>query len=857
MTAIKTLNDRLQLISVIKRGGFGTIYRGFDTVLGKEIAVKEINRELVNDTWYVNQFQNEARHIAKMNHQNIIHIFDLVKTNDGEFYIVMEYIHGLDLRQILKEGAARNNPLPKELATYIISEICKALDYAHSCRNPETNDPLNLVHQDISPSNIMISFDGKVKLIDFGIATPKREVFNNDNKLTLQGKVPYMSPEHVAMEPSLDNRSDLFSLGLVFFELLESKRYFFGEETAKIIERLRVGDFNLNNTINTSAELKIIIEKSMDPLPERRYQNANQFYIDLITYLAGATDISSLSTELTRYFAEITAPAPDNFQDAGLQIPESDLLFDITMAAPDAQSTQLNGNGHAAPQTQSPPDNLDERQAGEDYQTVEHLNGDKPAIHQYAEPNQQDGYDGAVDDIKTEIDVLRLATREESKFNLTRALLGGAVIVLFLILDVFFNWTSLGVAIYDSFFPPLLRVSSSPEGALVYLGDEQIPGATPLSISGFEPGVYELRLEHDQYSPIRRSINIPGKGQVKIDDIEMEAGLKTAYTFNFRAPIEIETQPSGAAVFINGIEYGFKTPCSLDWEVGHPFEVRLEKEGYQALAGLKFNEQMKESIEDKRLWKLEVEASPVITRRITGTFGKYIKINSRPGKSAIYLGDNDNPIGMTGGREFFLSAGQHQLTIKRSGYNAKSLEITIDENTPETLSFSLTRAVLFTAYDVTSSADKPLKVELTRLIRNGKTVLSGLAVPTRINLRPDRYIAVFSRSGYEEFRVEIPKGATKVTARMKPLNGSFTIVVLDGVNNAPLSNVEVRFTPLSKKDEYGGVVDVTDLDGAVSGKLAAGEYVFRAGKKGFLPYERSISIQSGELNLLEFQLARK
>ncbi|RMD63713.1 protein kinase, partial [Candidatus Parcubacteria bacterium] len=150
------LDDKYEIVYEIKKGGFGIVYYGLDRRLNRPVAIKEIAPNLLDDPKYLDMFQEEALNIAKLSHNNIVHIYELKKTADGNLYIIMEYIDGTDLEKIIRRLRRQRRLIPPHLAVHIVAETCMALDYAHQRRDAFTNKPLNLVHQDISPSNIMI-----------------------------------------------------------------------------------------------------------------------------------------------------------------------------------------------------------------------------------------------------------------------------------------------------------------------------------------------------------------------------------------------------------------------------------------------------------------------------------------------------------------------------------------------------------------------------------------------------------------------------------------------------------------------------------------------------------------------------
>lgn len=856
MQALKLLNNRYQLITVIKRGGFGTIYKGYDSVLAKDIAVKEINRDLLQDAWYIEQFQKEARHVAKMNHQNIVHIFDLVRTDSGQFYIVMEYIDGLDLSTLLKQSKAKERALPQHLAVHIVAEICKALDYAHNCSNTENHEPLNLVHQDVSPSNIMISKSGGVKLIDFGIAGAQKAAIEEKDSLMLQGKVQYMSPEHVNAALTMDRRSDIFSLGLVLYELLEGRRFFSHREQHMIIETLRNGRLKLKHSARVPKPLQQVMSKALEKSPQKRYQNANQFYIDLVTYLVLNSDAAAIDAELgtfVRVCTEPVGPLSPPVKKFGLA--HSDELSDVVLddvgkKSPAPQGVQNNST------SQTEVANGEHTSRSKHEVKTENL-ASLPQPTTATSLVKPPDYFEVGDEIKTVIDVVRLSTRE-NRSGLKRTLwITGAVVALFLLLDVFFQWTGLGAGVYDFILPPAIKVVSVPNGARVYLNDKLIKGVTPLTIDKIEPGVYELKLKLEPYRPIVKSLFVPGKGQAEVKGEQMRNG-NAPYTFRFKTTLEIASEPSGAQVYINNVKYGQTTPCSVTWEVGERCELELAKAGFSELTGFALDtEEMLEEIDDRRLWSFEKVTNPTLHYKVRGRFGKYVVIHSTPENAAIYLDNNPNPVGTTGKSRVFLTAARHKIVLEKKGYNPRTLTVMVNNKTPEKMFASLTRKVRFVAYDATDGKSKDLKAAVTRLVRGKKTVLAGRRTPFVVNLAPQEYYATFSKAGYKDVRIKVSARDRIVTARMEPANGRYSVVILDKETHAPLSNVEVRLKSLDNPAATPERFDITDQEGTVNGSLAPGLYLFRTSKNGYEYREQSVVISAAALNLIEFNLPKK
>jgi TonB family protein len=272
------------LLGKIATGGMAELYKakrkgveGFEKIL----AIKKILPHMSDNEEFITMFIDEAKLAAQLTHHNICQIFDLGKI-ENSYYIAMEYVHGKDLRAVLKSARSKEKPIPVELAILIISKICSALDYAHRKRDLN-GQPLNLVHRDISPQNILISYEGEVKLVDFGIAKAATKVHVTQHG-ALKGKLLYMSPEQ-AWGRSVDRRSDLFSLGVVLYELLTGRPLFFDDNDTEvtILEKVREARVIPVREINQRVppDLEKIITKALNKKQEDRYQLASEMQKDL------------------------------------------------------------------------------------------------------------------------------------------------------------------------------------------------------------------------------------------------------------------------------------------------------------------------------------------------------------------------------------------------------------------------------------------------------------------------------------------------------------------------------------------------------------------------------------------------
>jgi serine/threonine protein kinase len=289
----------------------------------KIVAIKRILPHFSDNEDFVTMFIDEAKLAAQLTHPNIVQIFDLGKAGSS-YYIAMEYVNGRDLRTLLKKVREYRLPFPEQVAALVTMKIAAALDYAHRKRGFDDRE-LKLVHRDISPQNVIISTDGSVKLVDFGIAKAASKA-SHTVAGALKGKLLYMSPEQATGQP-LDNRSDLYSLGLVLFELLTGERCFQADSELGVLEKVRLGRISDLHTLNpaVSREMVAIVNKALQKGVDHRYPSARFMERDLRDFLQ-------------RQGAPITEHDVAEYMDALLMGPKDRLEVLLTARFPQVAS---------------------------------------------------------------------------------------------------------------------------------------------------------------------------------------------------------------------------------------------------------------------------------------------------------------------------------------------------------------------------------------------------------------------------------------------------------------------------------------------------------------------------------------
>jgi serine/threonine protein kinase len=277
---------RYLLIERLARGGMGEVFLaevGGMVGLSKLCAVKRIRTDLGADPEYVGRFIDEARIIVRMTHSNIVPVFDVGRV-DQQYYLAMEYIAGKDARRILKRCSEQGGPVPLEIACFIVRELANGLAYAHRFTIEGKN--AGLVHRDVSPHNVIVSYEGEVKLIDFGLATDRLTVDRSEAGVIL-GKFRYLAPEQIRALP-VDRRTDIYTAGLVLFELCCGQPLHSGKTAEEVLARIGRAEPVAPSSIlpDIPPELDRICLKATAREPSARYQSAEELRDDLSMLLA-------------------------------------------------------------------------------------------------------------------------------------------------------------------------------------------------------------------------------------------------------------------------------------------------------------------------------------------------------------------------------------------------------------------------------------------------------------------------------------------------------------------------------------------------------------------------------------------
>ncbi len=281
---------KYELVSKIGQGGMAEVYLAKASLaqgLHKLVTVKKIHRAFSSSPHFARMFRSEAQIATWLNHPNVVQVFYYGKEGD-DLYLVMEYVEGHDLMRLVKMAHQAGQRMPYGIAAYAIQELLKGLDYAHRKASP-TGDALDIVHRDVSPQNVLVSFDGAVKLVDFGIAKTRTQV---EEEGVVKGKYAYMSPEQAA-GLSVDRRCDIFAAGIILYELLAGRTLFGGIKGDKALEAVRTADIPPPTEVdkNIPEGLVPIVMRALERQPDKRYATARDFQHKLTKWLYSQDEI--------------------------------------------------------------------------------------------------------------------------------------------------------------------------------------------------------------------------------------------------------------------------------------------------------------------------------------------------------------------------------------------------------------------------------------------------------------------------------------------------------------------------------------------------------------------------------------
>lgn len=510
------------LLEKLAAGGMAEVYLARTTGasgINKFLAIKRILPQYSDHPEFIEMFKAEAKIAVNLNHGNVVSIFDF-GIEKKQFFLVMEYVEGQNLRQVLNHLKKDGRYFSIDQIVYIAKEIAAGLDHAHRCIDGTTGRPLHITHRDMSPQNIMISFEGEVKIVDFGIAKQAEGQLEATRAGTIKGKFGYMSPEQADAQ-IVDPRTDIFSLGIVLWELLANDRLFTSNSEAGTLRKIRECHIPPLKKINPSvpAELEAIVNKALAKDKGLRYQTAAAFHRDLNRFFN--TQFPEFSSHDFSLFMKsaFSQMFMDNrrklIEFSKVQSNENTSLT-RTATLTETESESDESDNHLQMEPEGAPIDLSDLKRRAPTKTPSFY-GSNPSFERATKPNM----------------TVRRQTVPNMKAPKQRPLWP-----FFSILAVF----AVGLALWG-FFPKSSQPANSPP----------LQAQTPVAES------------------VDQSYEVAPETVSKID----MGSEQQVYS------VIIQSSPSGARISIDGQDTGMLTPAQRSIESGKEFTVALRKDGYQ------------------------------------------------------------------------------------------------------------------------------------------------------------------------------------------------------------------------------------------------------------------------------------
>lgn len=360
---------KYQLVRKLASGGMAEVFlaraagpMGFE----KTVVVKRILPHLADEPNFISMFLSEARLAAQLNHPNVVQVFDFGEA-DGAYFLVMEFIDGVNLRVLFRKAHEQQTPLAFTLVARIISQACEGLAYAHDFVDPATNEPMGLVHRDVSPDNVLIARNGSVRVVDFGIAKAANQT-NLTKTGTVKGKFSYMPPEQLTGQP-LDRRADVFALGIVLYELLTGRKPFDTSNEAFIVRAIMYEGFAPAAQFRPDVPeaMQRILDKALAKSRDERYEDCRALQSDLERFIllqgepVSQYQLSQLVLRVAPPTPFVAAPVPSAPPQPPMGVPpqaatvEEVDLSTALLATPPPQPSLISLVPKARPQNQPPP----------------------------------------------------------------------------------------------------------------------------------------------------------------------------------------------------------------------------------------------------------------------------------------------------------------------------------------------------------------------------------------------------------------------------------------------------------------------------------------------------------------------
>lgn len=488
---------------------------GFEHLL----AIKRILEHLSDDDEFIEMFIDEAKVSVALQHPNIVRIYDFGKILDN-YFIAMECVEGKDLRDLLRKLARLRKLCPWRFCVHVAAEACRGLQYAHT-KCDIRGRPYRIVHRDMSPSNIMVAYDGQVKIADFGIAKAALSSYSTQGGV-LKGKYEYMSPEQASGEP-LDHQSDLFSLGIVLHEMLTGRRLFRSDSDVETLKRIQAAEVHPPSKFNKaiSPELDAIVARLLTVDKTERYQSADDVESDLRA-LIDDTAPHTLQTELSHYIKEVFAE-----------------------------------------------EIADERQRLHDGSAVARQIRASMELTQWDED--------------TELSITETNFRPAQQGSNWPGIIGVTIIAILLAIGMSFGVSSLNGSYYGkepaSLQPSTLLSIVVLPAATVYVNHEELGTGRKFTLDQLPQGPHLIRFEAQGYQSSEHTVELR-YGKPIVLPVVLEKDQPSSEQGMLASLVSLSTNPIGASVILNGVTIGTTPFTWTGGQVGSSYEVSISLDGF-------------------------------------------------------------------------------------------------------------------------------------------------------------------------------------------------------------------------------------------------------------------------------------
>jgi len=594
-----------EIKELIATGGMAAIYRATDVTTGKIVAIKILHGHLAQDKDFITRFEREAQAAASLKHDNIIDMLDYGET-EGVYYIAMEYVDGKSLKDIITSVRF----IPHDIALAIIYDICRGIEHAHK---------KGVVHRDLKPANILINKDGRVKITDFGLAQAQ-----DLTSITVTGAIvgtpAYMSPEQAAGK-KIDARSDIFSLGVVVYEMVTGTKPFGGETYSSVIHAILTvpapKPIDANPLVDDS--ISTIIEKMLQKEADMRYQN-----------------IANLSEDVYAYFRNRNIEIPS--KNIGEFIAEPERISQRYIK--EAKDKYLKRGLHYSTAGK---EDIDD--AIKEFEKAQFLDPeDENARTRLAELKRKRKH--------SQVSAAGKAPMQKRKLPVGIIALTALAFVIILFAANFFKnqkAQTQGLT-YGSVF-----IDSRPADASIYLDDADLKMTTPSRIDSITAGEHKLEVRKAGYQSYTQDVTVQAG-----DTISLNAMLIQLVARVLTGSISINSNPAGARVIVDGTDIGLTTPCTVQDLASGQHDIRLEKNGYQPY-------EFKPVIQSEKTTNASVNLTKIVLRETGRTAQKsYFRINVDPW-AKIYIDGKyveTTPLA----RAIEVSSGTHRVRLENPNF---------------------------------------------------------------------------------------------------------------------------------------------------------------------------------------------